>query len=119
MLRVKRRTRFEVGEFLETLGRLVIVAQQSGLQIARKLRRYARFRFPGPGANSFRTLGISGSQLDHSLVEAENIKLIDSKYSNAAWCAPRLANQPIAAAPPGVGEGSVHDLHQLLVSPWK
>jgi hypothetical protein len=43
------------------------------------------------------------------------IQLINGKHTNAALRATGAADQPVAAPPLRVGQGSVHDLYQYLI----
>jgi hypothetical protein len=47
--------------------------------------------------------------------QSMGIQLINGKHTNAALRATGAADQPVAAPPLRVGQGSVHDLYQLAI----
>jgi hypothetical protein len=44
---------------------------------------------------------------------------MDSKDADAALCAPGLADQPVPAAPGGIGQRGIENLHQLVIARGK
>lgn len=57
-----------------------------------------------------------GMQERESSPQARGIQLIDAENSDAALGATRPAGEPMAAAVAGIGERSVNDLNQLLIT---
>jgi hypothetical protein len=54
-------------------------------------------------------------QIGKSSSQPQRIELIDGECSDAALCAPRAADQPLAAAARRLSQGGVHDLNQFLI----
>jgi hypothetical protein len=50
------------------------------------------------------------------LLQTCRIKLMDGEDADATLCAPGLADQPIPAAPGGIGQRGIEYLHQLAIA---
>jgi hypothetical protein len=57
-------------------------------------------------------------ELRESLLQTENVQLINRKYSNATLRATWPASQPFTTPARGIGQRSVNDLDQGLISAW-
>ena len=111
-LRVEHRTHFIVRKFRKALFRLLPFAQHARFRIPGKLRRQSFHRSPGPLANSGRPLRVCFFKVGQPLLQPHRIQLIDGKHAHATLSTSRTAHQPLATAPRGVGQSSVHDLNQ-------
>jgi hypothetical protein len=58
----------------------------------------------------------AGDKLLKSLPQTGRVELVDSEDADAALCATRLADKPIATAACGVGQRCIQDLHQLGIA---
>jgi hypothetical protein len=59
---------------------------------------------------------IAARKLLKPLLQTGRIELMDSEDADAALCAPGLADKPMPAAVPGVGQRGIEYLHQLAVA---
>jgi hypothetical protein len=109
-----------IRKFRETTLSVGADFQNAGPRIARKLWRQPHNRFACPFAYLTSAYRFVPLEFRQSALETGSIELIDRKYSNAALGASGAADQPLAAAPRGVGESGVNDLNQLTVfRGWK
>ncbi len=111
-LRIEHRTNLIVRKPRKALFHLLPFAEHARFRIPRKLRRQTLHRSPGPLANAGRPLWVCLFKLRQPLLQPHLIQLIDGKHAHATLRASRTARQPLAAAPRGVGQSSVHDLNQ-------
>jgi hypothetical protein len=115
---IENRTRLVVSKFLEAFGCFCALVQNAGREIAGKILPQSINRsasaLPNPGC----PLWVRGLQISETLLQPEYIKLIDREYAHTALRAPNLANQPVPAASRCISQGSVRDLHQLVVAGW-
>ena len=58
-------------------------------------------------------------QLGESLLQSNDVKLVDGERSDAALRASQFADQPLAAAACRIGQCRVDNLHQFLIAGWK
>jgi hypothetical protein len=108
---IECRTRLIIGEVFETRLRLLRWIQQPGRWIAWKTLREPLDRSPRTLANGFGAFRITAGKLSQSLLKTGRIELMDGEDAHATLRATGPANQPLSAAPGGVRQRGVENLH--------
>jgi len=92
------------------------IIEEAGGEVAGEIR--CECLDPGVGAlfNAGGARGIPGAERIHAVSQAERVKGVDGEGSVTALGAAWTADEPVAGAGGGVGQGCVDDLHENGVS---
>lgn len=115
---VEHGARFVVGKLIPTLAIFVVFGfiEDTGGRIAGVLGGKSSDRVQGAFADASGAVGVFFFGLCQAVPKAERVELIDGKDSVTTMRTAGTAGQPFAAATHGVGEGSVDDLDEFLIS---
>ena len=112
---IQRGAGFIVDEiFQESLG--VVIGKGSGAGIPGKSWRQADYRCASADANGFGALWVATRKVGEPLLKPGRVQLGDREDAHAALRTAGAADQPLAASPRSIGECSIEDLYEFLVS---
>ncbi len=115
-IRVKRRTRFVIGEAGEPLLGFLAFGQHAGDRVAGEIGRETGHRLACTLANPIRPLRIPRRKFSQPDAQPPGIHLTDGKWTDAALRAAQAADQPIATPARGFGQRGVHNLKERTVA---